>query len=326
MDTLFMGTPRFACAGLTALLGAGHRVVGVVTRPDKPVGRGRKLTPPPVKVLAEQHGLHLVQPAKVNAPETVEALRALRPQVVVVTAFGAILKTPLLTLAPRGAINVHASLLPAYRGVAPVQWTLIHGHRTTGVTTMLMDEGVDTGPTLARRALDIHPLETAGELLDRLGSVGGELLVQTLAGLESGEINPVPQPAEGASYAPRLAREHGYLDLERTAAEVHNQFRGVTPAPGARVFLGEETILVGSLRPVPSASSEDPYSVLAVESRHLRVATGEGAVDLLRVRPPGKKDMEGAAFARGRRLEPGSKLTPPPQLPDLGVRAAVPSS
>ena len=317
-----MGTPEFACPSLTYLVEAGHDVVGVVTRPDRPVGRGRKLTSPPVKRTAEEHGLQVLQVPRVNAKESVESLRALSPDVVVVVAFGAILKAPLLNLAPRGAVNVHASVLPAYRGMAPVQWSLIHGQRHAGVTTMLMDDGVDTGPTLERSVVDIHPGETSGELLARLAPLGGELLVQSLSGLEDGSLKPVPQSEIGASYAPRLEKEHGYLDLTRTAIEVANQYRGVTPAPGARVFLGEEPLIVGSLRSVPDSGGE-PYTVLEVESRHLRVATGEGAVDLIRVRPAGKNDMEGSAFARGRRVEIGDKLSPPPSLPDLELKIAV---
>jgi len=316
MRVLFLGTPTFACPSLDAVVRAGHQVVGVVTRPDKPAGRGGRVTAPPVKTLAEKLGLLVLQPQRMNAPETVATLKALEPDVLLVAAFGAILKTPLLTLASLGAVNVHASLLPAYRGVAPVQWTLIHGRRTAGVTIMQMDEGIDTGPTLARRAVDIRPMETAGELLDRLAAAGAELLVDTLPGLEDGSAVPVPQPTEGASYAPRLEKEHGNLDLERSAPHVHDQFRGVTPAPGARVFLGNEPILVRSLRPVPGASGA-PYTVLEVASRHLRVACGEGAVDLLLVRPAGKKDMDGASFARGRRLAPGDGLERPPALPDL---------
>jgi methionyl-tRNA formyltransferase len=322
MRILFMGTPEFACSSLTALVEAGHEVVGVVTRPDRPVGRGRKLTAPPVKKTAGEHGLPVLQMPRVNAKESLETLRALSPDVVVVVAFGAILKTPLLNLAPRGAVNVHASVLPAYRGVAPVQWSLIHGQRHAGVTTMMMDEGVDTGPTLERTMVDIHPGETAGELLARLAPLGGELLVQSLAGLEQGTLTPVPQSETGASYAPRLKKEHGYLDLTRTATEVANQHRGVTPAPGARVFLGEEPLLVGSLRSVPDAGGE-PYTVLAIESRHMRVAAGEGSVDLIQVRPAGKKDMEGSAFARGRRIEIGDRLSHPPVLPDLAPKIAV---
>jgi methionyl-tRNA formyltransferase len=322
MNVIFLGTPEFACSTLQALVEGGHCVIAVVTRIDKPSGRGLEVASPPVKVLAEKLQLPILQPAKVNSPDFVAILRALGPDVLVVTAFGAILKAPLLNLAPWGSLNVHASLLPAYRGVAPAQWALIHGRRTVGVTTMLMDEGVDTGPMLANRSLEVNPGETAGDLLARLAQAGGELLIETLAGLEAGTLHPVPQPETGVSYAPRLEKEHGYLDLTRSATQVANQFRGVTPAPGARVFVGEEAVLVGALREVPGVSGT-PYAVLEVSGRHLRVAAGKDAVDLLIVRPPGKRDMEGAAFARGRRLGPGSMLTPPPLLPDLSLRVPV---
>ena len=322
MRALFLGTPSFSCPTLSSLIGAGHEVVGVVTRRDMPAGRGRKLTPPPVKSLALEHGLRVFQPAKVNAPEAVDALRELRPDVVVVAAFGAILRRPLLTLAPQGAVNVHASLLPAYRGVAPAQWSLIHGQRRAGVTTMLMDEGVDTGPILERRETEVRPMETAGELLIRLADLGGSLLVETLRGLEDGSLVPVPQPVEGASYAPRLEKEHGYLDLSLPAGKVFDQFRGVTPAPGARVFVGGDAVLVEAMRPVPGTGGV-PYRVLELSGRHLRVAAGSGAVDLLRVRPPARRTMDGSAYARGR-LQTGASLALPPVVPDLSLRVAVP--
>jgi methionyl-tRNA formyltransferase len=321
MNVIFLGTPEFACPTLEALVQAGHRVIAVVTRVDKPAGRGLELVAPPVKLLAQKLELPILQPAKVNSPDFVAILRALGPDALIVAAFGAILKAPLLGLAPWGSINVHASLLPAYRGVAPVQWALIHGRRTVGVTTMLMDEGVDTGPMLAHRALDVNPGEVAGELLERLAREGGELLIETLAGLEAGTVHAVPQPENGLSYAPRLEKEHGYLDLSRPAAQVVNQFRGVTPAPGARVFVGEDAILVTAMREVPGVFAA-PYAVLEIGTRHLRVGAGKDAVDLLVVRPPGKRDMEAGAFARGR-LKPGSALTPPPALPDLALRVPV---
>ena len=322
MNIIFLGTPEFACPSLEALVRGGHRVITVVTRVDKPAGRGLEVSPPPVKRLAEELQLPILQPAKVNSPDFVAILRALAPDALVVTAFGAILKAPLLGLAPYGSINVHASLLPSYRGVAPVQWALIHGRRTVGVTTMLMDEGVDTGPMLAHSALEVNPIEVAGELLARLARAGSELLLETLAGLEAGTLRPIPQPEVGVSYAPRLEKEHGYLDLSRPAVQVANQFRGVTPAPGARMFLGEEALLVSALREVPGVSGT-PYTVLEVGQRHLRVAAAKDAVDLLMVRPAGKRDMDGAAFARGRQLTPGKTFTPPPVVPDLSPRIPV---
>ena len=322
MKLVFLGTPEFACPSLDALVKAGHDVVGVVTRPDRPAGRGGRIAPPAVKRLALERGLALLQPEKVNRPESVDAIRRLEPDVLVVVAFGSILKKPLLDIAPLGSVNVHASLLPAYRGMAPVQWTLVHGRRTTGVTIMLLDEGMDTGPVLERRVVEVDPVETAGELLGRLALEGASLLLETLRGLAAGTLVPVPQPEEGATYAPGLTKEHGYLDLERGCGESFDQFRGVTPAPGARVFLGSDAVLVEEMRPVPGPDGP-PYTVLQAEGRHLRVAAGQGAVDLLGVRPPGRKSMDGAAFARGRKLGPGSRLSPPPSLPDLSVRVAV---
>ncbi|NNF05912.1 MAG: methionyl-tRNA formyltransferase [Candidatus Eisenbacteria bacterium] len=322
MRVLFFGTPHFACQSLQALIDAEHEIVGVVTRADKPVGRGRKLTPPPTKVLALENNLPVLQPKGVNRESVLDEFRALKPDVVVVVAFGAILKRPLLDLAPMGAINVHGSLLPAYRGVAPVQWSLIHGERMAGVTTMIMDEGVDTGPSLLRYPVEVGPFETAGELLERLGQLGGELLVKTLAGLESGEVTPTEQTEEGASYAPKLLKPHGFLNLKLSAVQVFDQFRGVTPAPGARCFWQDVPVLVEAMRPVVDVTGA-PYEVLEVGSRHLRLGTGDGAIDLLSVRPAGKKTMDAAAFARGRSITAGQVFSQPPELPDLSPRIAV---
>jgi methionyl-tRNA formyltransferase len=322
MKALFMGTPEFACPSLEALA-RRHEVVSVVTRGDKPSGRGRVLTPPPVKQLALKLGIPVLQPVKINAPETLSVLSVLDPEVVVVAAFGAILRAPLLGLAPHGALNVHASLLPAYRGVAPAPWALIHGLSRTGVTLMQMDEGVDTGPMLGQRAVTVDPGETAGDLLSRLAREGAALLLDVLDDVEAGGVRPQPQPEEGATYAPRLEKEHGYLDLTRSATAVVNQFRGTTPAPGARVFLGDEPILVGAMR-AASGSGEEPYMILETGPDHVRVAAGEGAVDLLVLRPPGKPDMSAGAFARGRRLAQGSRFAPPPVIPDLGLKLAPP--
>lgn len=324
MRVVFMGTPDFACPSLQALKDAGHEVVSVVTRPDKPVGRGKKVTPPPVKVQAQSLRFPVFQPLRVNAPETVSALKALAPDVVVVVAFGAILKPALLELAPRGAVNVHASLLPAYRGVAPAPWSLIHGERITGVTTMLMDHGVDTGPILKQLPMEVSPHETAGDLLARMAQNGADLLVETLAGLEAGSITPRPQNDNGASYAPFLNKVHGYLDFRGSAQEVFDQFRGVTPAPGARVFWNGEPVLVKQLRPIDNVSGE-PFRILEVGGRHVRIAAEHGAVDLLTLRPAGKGDMEAAAWARGRRIDAGLRLAAPPEFPDLTLRSTVPS-
>ena len=324
MRIVFMGTPRFACPSLRALKDAGHEVVQVVTRQDKPTGRGKKIKAPPVKETAQELRLPVFQPQRVNSPETLAALKDLDPDVLVVVAFGAILKKSLLDLAPHGSVNVHASLLPAYRGVAPAPWALIHGERITGVTTMHMDTGVDTGPILKQLPMEVSPHETAGDLLERMAQNGADLLVETLAGLEAGSITPRPQSEAGASYAPFLEKAHGYLDLRGSAQDVFNQFRGVTPAPGARVFWNGDPVLVKQLRAIQNVSGE-PYSVIEVGGRHVRLACKHGAVDLLTVRPPGKGDMDASAWARGRGIEVGTRLAQPPEFPDLSLRTAVTS-
>jgi methionyl-tRNA formyltransferase len=323
MNVLFMGTPEFACPSLTALAGSDHTVVGVVTRADKPSGRGQKIVPSPVKRLALDLGIPVLQSEKVNTPVALAAMRALDPSVLVVAAFGAILRTPLLNLAPFGALNVHASVLPAYRGVAPVPWALIHGKAASGVSLMRMDEGVDTGPVLGTRTVEAFPDETAGGLLARLALEGAELLIETLPAIEAGNATALPQDDAAATYAPRLEKEHGYLDLTRGARNAVNQFRGVTPAPGARVFLNDDPVLILDARRAPAGGGE-PYAILEVGPDHLRVGAGDGAVDLRAVRPAGKPDMNAGAFARGRKLRPGDRFTPPPVVPDLSLKPAPP--
>ena len=323
MRLVFVGTPEFAVPSLQALVAAGHEVAAVVTRPDKPTGRGRKLTAPPVKEAAEKLGLNVLQPRRVNSAEFVQELKSLNPDALVVAAFGAILRQPLLDLAPGGAINVHASMLPAYRGVAPANWCLVHGVRVTGVTIMQMDAGVDTGAVLQTQPMEVGPHETAGDLLGRMSQTGAELLVDTLKDMSMGAVTPKAQPEEGASYAPSLEKSHGYLNLLGPSQEVYSQYRGVTPAPGARVFLDDVPLLVTAMRPVDDASGR-PYEIIELGKRHIRVGCGHGAIDLLTLRSPGKGDMDAAAFARGRNLKPGDRFSPPPIIPDLDLRVVVP--
>src|SRR6267143_7154636 len=217
MRVVFLGSGSFAIPSLEALLAAGHDVAAVVTQPDREKGRGRELSPPPLKPVAAARGLKVLQPRRVREPEAVAALEALAPEVQVVVAYGQILPRRVIDIAPRGTVNVHASLLPRYRGAAPVQWAIVNGEAETGVTTMLIDEGLDTGPMLLARATPIGPEETAADLEPRLARLGAELLIETVAGLAAGTLSPRPQDHARATFAPILKKENGRLDWNRPA-------------------------------------------------------------------------------------------------------------
>jgi methionyl-tRNA formyltransferase len=318
----FLGTPDFAVPCLTALGPAGHDVVLVVTQPDRPKGRGRHLEPTPVKAAALERGYPVFQPEKPNRPENVAVVAETRPDLLVVVAYGAILKSALLSLAPKGAVNVHASLLPRHRGMSPIQRAVWDGDAETGVTTMYMDEGVDTGDMILTERTPIGPDETAGELHDRLALLGARLLVDTLARIDAGTAPRVPQPAEGVTYAGRLTKADGLLDWRLPAARLHAQARAVTPWPGATALLAGEPLLVVRCRPAepePEAESASakgtapatPGTLLGIAGDALRVATGQGALDLVQVRPAGRATMTGAEFARGRRLAAGQAFDLP---------------
>jgi len=239
MRLVFMGTPDFAVPALRALVSAGHDVVGVFTQPDRPAGRGKNLKPSPVKVVAEELGLAVFQPEKIKTPEGIQQLRVLEPEGIIVVAYGQILSKEILELPAKGCINVHASLLPSYRGAAPIHWAVMRGETRTGVTTMLMDEGLDTGGMFLKREVLISNEATTGEIHDELAALGGELLIDTLNGLEKGDLIPIPQTGE-SNYAPLLKREHERLDWSRRADELHHQIRGLNPWPGAfATFRGE---------------------------------------------------------------------------------------
>jgi methionyl-tRNA formyltransferase len=318
----FLGTPDFAVPCLTALGPAGHDVVLVVTQPDRPKGRGRHLEPTPVKAAALERGYPVFQPEKPNRPENVAVVAEARPDVLVVVAYGAILKSALLSLAPKGAVNVHASLLPRHRGMSPIQRAVWDGDAETGVTTMYMDEGVDTGDMILMDRTPIGPDETAGELHDRLALLGARLLVDTLARLDAGTAPRVPQPADGATYAGRLTKGDGLLDWRLPAARLHAQARAVTPWPGATALFGGEPLLVVACRlaateadasspAAGAAAPAAPGTFLGIVGDALRVATGDGALDLLRVRPAGRGTMSGAEYARGRRPADGAAFDLP---------------
>jgi methionyl-tRNA formyltransferase len=300
MRVLFYGTPAFALPTLRALL-ARHTIVAVVTQPDRPAGRGQRLQPSPVKQLALAEGLPVLQPPRLRDPAWVAPLRAFDAEVAVVIAFGQILPRVVLDIPARGSINVHASLLPRYRGAAPIAWAIIRGERESGITTFQMDEGMDTGPMLLRQAVAIGPEETAGELAARLAEVGAEVLLETLDRLPA--LTPVPQDPGAATLAPRLRKEDGALDWTRPAAELAARIRGVNPWPGAVTATPAGRLLVWRARAV--AGQGDP-GVLTPADGRLRIGTGEGLLQPIEVQPESRRVMFWETFLRGARLEPGA--------------------
>ena len=305
MRIVFMGTPDIAAACLEALYAAGHDICAVYTRRDKPVGRKQVLTPPPVKQVAQAHGTPVFQPRTLRDGGEDERLRALAPDLIVVVAYGCILPPSVLAIPKYGCVNLHVSLLPKYRGSAPVQWAVLNGDAETGVSIMQMDAGLDTGDVLACEKVAIGPEETSGELFDRVTAVGARLLCETLPGIEAGALTPAPQDHAAATAAPMLTKEMAEFRWTDTAAHIHNWVRGMNPWPAAWfVTSGGRKVKVLACRVREKTGA--PGAVLAVKP--LTVACGEGAVELLRVVPEGSKPMDGAAFAAGLRLKAGDTL------------------
>jgi methionyl-tRNA formyltransferase len=309
---LFLGTGDFALPSFEKLLATGHEVVALVTQPDRERGRGRQLAAPPTKSRAEARGLLVLQPRRIREDAAVATLRALRPEILVVVAYGQILPRAVLELAPLGAVNVHGSLLPRWRGAAPIQWAIAAGDTETGVTTMQLDEGLDTGPLLLARATPIGPEETAAELAPRLARLGGELLLETLRGLEAGTLEPKPQDPSRATLAPLLKKEDGRIDWSRPASEIAARVRGFYPWPGTFTHSEGRLLKVMRSRVEASASTGEgppPGSVLAVDDRGILVACGRGSrLRLLEVQPESRRVMTAAAFAAGAHLGPGAHL------------------
>ena len=307
LRVLFMGTPEFACPTLKMLLEhSGVEVIGVVTQPDRPKGRGQKLAQPPVKSLAIQHGVHVYQPAKVRAPEFIQTIQDLNPDLIVVVAFGQILPKSLLDIPRLGCINVHASLLPRYRGAAPINWSIINGDSKTGVTTMLMDVGLDTGDMLICRETPIFPDEDAESLYNRLSLLGAETMTETLEALVAGQLAPVKQDDAAACYAPMLKKEMGKIVWDQPAETVRNLVRGLTPWPGAFTYLHGQTLKIN--RATLADGSGEPGTILKAEKAGIEVACGQGSLVIQELQPEGKRKMFAADFLAGNRLEIGTKL------------------
>lgn len=300
MNILFMGTPDFAVPSLEALIQAGHKVCGVFTQPDKPKNRGMKLLPPPVKVCAQSHDIPVYQPTKLRDGTALALIRELSPDLIVVAAYGRILPDDILAAPPVGCINVHSSLLPAYRGAAPINWAILNGDKETGVTIMHMAHDLDAGDIIAQTATPIGPDETAPELYDRLARLGAELLVQVVDGLGAGTAGRTPQDASRATLAPMLSKELSPMDWNRTAGQLHDQVRGLIPWPAAVTTLSGNRCKVFSTTIMTDRTDAAPGTILQADKAGIAVACGEGTV--LRIdelQPDGGRRMKAADYLRG---------------------------
>lgn len=306
--TVFMGTPDFALPTLEGLLAAGLPVIGAYTQPDRPSGRGKQLTPPPVKQLATARGIAVFQPVKLRLPEVVAQLQELAPDLIVVVAYGQILPKSVLDIPKYGCINVHASLLPRWRGAAPINHAIMAGESETGVTTMYMDVGLDTGDMLVKRVTPIGPLDTAGELHDRLARLGRDAMGETLERLCAGTLRRQPQDDALSCYAPLLKKEDGRIDWSRPAVELHNLVRGLDPWPGAYTLLGGELLKLAGTRPQDEPPGAAPGTVLGSDVFGLRLACGSGVLSVAALQLPGRKRLPAADFLRGCPLPPGTRL------------------
>ena len=303
---IFMGTPDFACPTLQKLIERGENLVAVVTQPDRPKGRGQKLMPPPVKELAEKQGIPVYQPLKVRDPEFVEIVRALEPDVIVVVAFGQILPKALLEIPAHGCINVHASLLPSYRGAAPLNWCIINGETETGVTTMLMDAGLDTGDMLLVQKTPLDENEDIASLHDRMAALGADLLAATLDRLGVGDLAPQPQDNAASCYAPMLKKEDGIINWHADARTIHNLVRGLAVWPGACTTIGDQVLKI--FRTCVGTGSGEPGTVLQASKDHFEVACQSGSLFLQELQLAGKKRLECASFLSGFPVSVGSQL------------------
>lgn len=307
MRVVFMGTPDFAVPTLEALVADGHEVVLVVAQPDRPAGRGQQLTPPPVARRAKELGLPLAQPTRIKSGEFPELLRSLKPDVAVVIAYGRILTAELLAIPEHGCINLHASLLPRWRGAAPIQAAVHAGDAETGVCSQQMEEGLDTGDVLVEARTPIGARETAGELHDRLMALSAEVAVSTLRSVAAGGLRPVPQDHAVATWAPKISKDDGRVDWSRPAVELDRRVRAMTPWPGGFVPMADGPLKLLAVTPVDGAGR--PGEVLSLSP--LVVAAGQGALRLDQVQAPGRRPVSGADYANGARLAVGGSLSWP---------------
>ena len=306
---IFMGSGAFAVPSFEALLDSRHNVLALFTQPDKPAGRGHTLRMPPTKLVAIEHSIPIHQPPKVRAQECLDLIQEIAPDCIVVVAYGQIIPKPILDVPPKGIINVHGSLLPAYRGAAPIQWSIALGEKETGVTTMLMDEGMDTGPSLLTRKISIGPEDTGKSLAEKMAPLGAGLLLETLDAWEHGSITPRPQDDSLATKAPIIKKEHARIDWNRRAEEIERRVRAFIPWPVAYAEIEGATVKVHRAE-MGTSSKGPPGATLVVDKDGIVVACGSGtALRLVEVQAQGKKRMGAEAFARGQRITPGTLWT-----------------
>lgn len=303
---VYMGTPDFAVPSLMTLAQSRHKVVMVITQPDRPKGRGCKMCCTQVKEAAQLHDLPVSQPDKVKDPQFVDQIRALKPDLFVVAAFGQILPVDLLEIPTLGAINIHASLLPKYRGAAPIQRVILNGEQVTGITTMKMDTGMDTGDILLARETSIEPSDTAGSLHDRLSILGADLLMDTLDALSAGTLKPTPQDHRQATYAPMLKKQDGKIDWQRPARDLEFFIRGMNPWPGAFTLFGDKRLAIYQARAMEGTYEAPPGTVVQGFDDELRVATGQGALAVEELQPASGRRMSIADYLRGCCISPGT--------------------
>ncbi|SDF07746.1 methionyl-tRNA formyltransferase [Fontibacillus panacisegetis] len=314
MNIVFMGTPDFAVPSLESLIKEGYNVVGVVTQPDRPQGRKKILTPTPVKEAALKYGLPVLQPQRMRSPEAVEELAALSPDLIVTAAYGQILPAAVLEMPQYGCLNVHGSLLPKYRGGAPIQRSIINGEKETGITLMYMAEGLDTGDMIAKSVVPIEDKDTSGTIFEKLSIAGAKLLIEQLPRVLDGTADRIPQNDEESTYARNLSREDERIDWSASSREVFNRVRGLVPFSGGFTLWNEEVFKIWEIaKPtqagVGSSSGEVPGTVLHLSGDGIEVKTGDGSVLLTRVQPAGKKTMETSEFIRGGLMKKGTVLS-----------------
>ncbi|GBF12187.1 methionyl-tRNA formyltransferase [Tepidibacillus sp. HK-1] len=308
MRIVFMGTPDFAVPSLQHLVNEGYQVVGVVTQPDRPKGRKQIMTPPPVKVLAEQLGIEVFQPVKIKEETAIQHVLQWEPDLIITAAYGQIIPVAILEKPRFKAINVHASLLPKYRGAAPIHQSIIQGEKETGITIMYMVKELDAGDILTQVRVPIEEKDTVGSLHDKLSQAGSKLLIETIRQIESGEINPIPQQHELATYAPTLKREDERINWNKTNREIYNQIRGLNPWPVSFTTFRDEVFKIWWAEPVDTSHQEKPGTVLLVDKGECLIATGNGAIALKEVQPAGKRKMDISSFLQGTTVAKGEKM------------------
>ncbi len=310
MRIVFMGTPDFAVPSLEMLVKEGYEVVAAVTQPDKPKGRGNKMAAPPVKEIALKHQIKVLQPEKIKTPEFIDQIKALKPDLLITAAYGKILTKELLEVPVYGCINVHGSLLPAYRGAAPINWAVIKGEKKTGITTMYTDVGIDTGDMLLKKELEIGPDMTVGELHDKMSVLGAEVLLETLTALKNGTLQRIPQEDSESSYAPMMNKELGHIDWNKSALDIHNLVRGTDPWPGAYTFLLGNRMRVWKTSLVPEKSNAEINNgkILKVDDEGILVKCPDGNLMIKEVQFDSSKRMSVCDYIRGHEINAGETL------------------